>query len=275
MYITNNPITAAIAQDAGVDRIWVDMEYLGKEARQGALDTVKNHHTIDDIKKIRPVVKSAELLVRVNPIHKAAGPVCDSKTEIDMAVNAGADVVMLPMFKTAEEVKYFISIVNKRAKVQLLFETVEAVNNIDEILDIPGIDEIHIGLNDLHLDMKLDFMFELLCGDTVKNICRAAAKRGIKYGFGGIARVGLGMLPAEYIIAEHYRLGSTAAILSRSFCDANKVDNPEKIRDVFIEGVKNIRKKEKEVLNYSEEDFRANSSAIKNIVSQIVREKHK
>lgn len=25
MYITNNPVTAKIAQEAGVDRIWVDM----------------------------------------------------------------------------------------------------------------------------------------------------------------------------------------------------------------------------------------------------------
>lgn len=27
MYITNNPITAQIAQNACVDRIWIDMEY--------------------------------------------------------------------------------------------------------------------------------------------------------------------------------------------------------------------------------------------------------
>ena len=45
-------------------------------------------------------------------------------------------------------------------------------------------------------------------------------KKGIKVamlGFGGIARLGFGMLPAEHVIAEHYRLGSTAVILSRSF----------------------------------------------------------
>ena len=34
MYITNNPQIALIAQKYGVDRIWVDLETLGKEERQ-------------------------------------------------------------------------------------------------------------------------------------------------------------------------------------------------------------------------------------------------
>ena len=36
MYITNNPAVARIAEEAGVDRIFVDMEYIGKaDAREG------------------------------------------------------------------------------------------------------------------------------------------------------------------------------------------------------------------------------------------------
>ena len=38
MYITNNPVIAQIAQEAGVDRIWIDMEYIGKDERQGGMD---------------------------------------------------------------------------------------------------------------------------------------------------------------------------------------------------------------------------------------------
>lgn len=270
MYITNNPITAQIAQSAGVDRIWIDMEYIGKDERQGGMDTVKNHHTVEDIKNIRPVVTDAELLVRVNPLHKATEFYSDSKSEIDEAIRAGADVLMLPMFKTGDEVRKFIDYIDGRAKVQLLVETAEAVENIDEILAIPGIDEVHIGLNDLHLAYKMDFMFELLCGDIIKNLCNKIRNRGIKYGFGGIARVGHGMLPAEYIIAEHYHLGSTAAILSRGFCDANIVKDPREIENIFIEGVKNIRKKEKQVEKYTEEEYQRNLELIKNKVDLIV-----
>ena len=49
MYITNQPDVAQIAEAAGVDRIFVDMEYIGQFERQGGMDTVQSHHTIDDI----------------------------------------------------------------------------------------------------------------------------------------------------------------------------------------------------------------------------------
>ena len=271
MYITNNPVTAKIAQEAGVDRIWVDMEYIGKNERQGGMDTVQNHHTIDDIKKLRPIVTKSELMVRVNPLHEATSEYCSSKDEINDAINAGADILMLPMFKTAKDVEKFIKYVGGRTKVQLLLET--AVENFDEILNVPGIDEIHIGLNDLHLAYHKTFMFELLCDNTVSKLCKKIGNKGIKYGFGGIARVGLGLLPAEYIITEHYHLGSTAAILSRGFCDANIVSNPLEIEKTFIEGVKKIRAKELEVAEYTEEQYKQNLEAIRKKVAVIVEEK--
>ncbi len=275
MYITNNPITAKIAQEAGVDRIWIDMEYIGKDERQNGMDTVKNHHTINDIKMLRPIVTKAKLMVRVNPLHEKTMEYCDSKQEIEDSINAGADILMLPMFKTAEDVREFISYVNGRVKVQLLLETAEAVENIDEILEVEGIDEIHIGLNDLHLAYHKTFMFELLCDNTISNLCKKFNNKKIKYGFGGIARVGLGMLPAEYIITEHYHLGSTAAILSRGFCDANIVDDPIEIENIFIEGVKNIRNKEVEVSKYSEEQYQKNLEIIKSKVIEIVEKRKK
>ena len=49
MYITNRPDVAQVAQSCGVDRIFVDMEYIGKEERQGGLDTVKSHHSVEDV----------------------------------------------------------------------------------------------------------------------------------------------------------------------------------------------------------------------------------
>lgn len=270
MYITNHPVTAAIAQEAGVDRIWIDMEYIGKEDRQGGMDTVKSHHTIDDIRKIRPIITKSELLVRVNPIHEGTKNYCSSKEEIEDTLSSGADVVMLPYFKTAEEVEQFVEIVNGRAKTQILVETSEAVDRLDDILKIQGVDEVHIGLNDLHLAYHQKFMFQLLCDGSVQRICEKIRDAGLKYGFGGIARVGYGTLPAEYIITEHYHLGSTAAILSRGFCDANRVKDPETVRDIFMEGVRNIRRKEQEVSSYTEEQYQENIKIIKEKVEQIV-----
>lgn len=273
MYITNHPVIAQIAQSAGVDRIWVDMEYIGKEERQGGLDTVKSRHTIDDVKTIRSVITTAELLVRINPVHDASGDYCGTEEEVEKTIEAGADVIMLPMFKTKHEVERFLNAVNGRVKTVLLFETAEAVERIDEILSLPGIDEVHVGLNDLHLAYKMKFMFELLCDGTVQMLCEKFRIHGIKYGFGGIARVGLGMLPAEYIITEHYRLGSGAAILSRGFCDANRVEDPQTIRDIFIEGVRNIRLKEAEVAALSQSRYEENLTIIREKVNEIISKK--
>ena len=111
----------------------------------------------------------------------------------------------------------------------------------------------------------------LMNGLSMDSLCEKMRMKGIKYGFGGIARVGYGMLPAEYIIAEHYHLGSTAAILSRGFCDANIVSDPLEIENIFIEGVKNIRLKEKEVSLYTEEQYNDNLRIIREKVIEIVK----
>lgn len=246
MYITNNPAVARIAEEAGVDRVWVDLEYIGKAKRQGGMDTVQSHHTIEDIKVIRGAIRRAELLVRVNPIHEATADYGDSRSEIEAAIAAGADRLMLPYFKTAAEVKTFLHIINGRVKNVLLLETPEAVAAIDEILRLPGIDEIHIGLNDLSLGYGMPFMFELLADGTVERLCLKFREAGTPYGFGGIASLGKGLLPAERIIREHYRLGSTRVILSRSFCNTELITDLDEIRRVFETGMREIRALEAE-----------------------------
>lgn len=270
MYITNRPVVADIAQEAGVDRIWVDMEYIGKEARQAGMNTVKSHHTIEDVIALRPLVSKSGLMVRVNPIHEATRNWCDSREEIENTVRAGADSIMLPMFKTAEEVERFVEYVDGRAVVQILLETKEACDSLDRILDVQGIDEVHIGLNDLHLAYGMRFMFQLLSDGTVGRLCARIREKGLPYGFGGIARLGYGLLPAEYIIAEHYRLGSSAAILSRSFCDANGLEDPETVRLLFREEVANIRNYERKLGSFSESDFENNRERVCDLVDKIV-----
>ena len=268
MYITNRPEIAQIADRCGVDRIFVDMEYLGKEERQSG-DTVKSYHTVADVEVVRRAVKKCEVLVRVNPITEKSDSFCGSKVEIDLTVDAGADVIMLPMAKTVTEVEQFAAYVCGRTKTMLLLETKEAVEKLDEILDLGVIDEVHIGLNDLHLSLGKKFMFELLTDGTVESICKKIAMRKIPYGFGGIARLGFGMLPAEYVICEHYRLGSSAAILSRSFANMNNVTDLEKIKNIFEVETTRIREYENKLAFYSAEDFERNRLETVRLVKQI------
>ena len=269
MYITNNPQVAAIAQSSGVDRIFVDMEYIGKEERQGGLDTVKSHHTVEDVKKLRKVLDKTELLVRVNPIHEAGENWCSSEEEINAVVEAGADIIMLPMAKTVDEIQKFVKYVGGRTKTMLLLETAEAKENIKEMLDVGGLDMVHIGLNDLHLAYKKKFMFQLLTDGTVENLIKIISSYGIPYGFGGIARIGFGMLPAEYVIAEHYRLGSSMAILSRSFCDIYKMDDVSEIERLFKQEMVRIRDYEKELELKDKEFFLENQKETSRLVDLI------
>lgn len=269
MYITNKPQIAEIAESAGVDRIFVDMEYIGKADRQGGMDTVQNHHTLEDVKTIAQTIKKAKLLVRINPIHEKSKDYISSEEEIDRAIKNGADILMLPYFKTVREAETFLRFVNGRVKTMLLLETPEAVGVVDDILKLKGIDEIFVGLNDLSLGYGKKFMFELLSDGTVEELCFKFKKANIPYGFGGIAALGKGDLPAEKIIIEHYRMGSTSVILSRSFCNTNEVKDIETIKNIFMNGIKEIRDYEKTVAIHSEY-FESNKQEINRIVDKIV-----
>ncbi len=253
MYLTNRPDIAEIAQRAGVDRIFLDLEIRGKEERQGHLDTVISHNSIDDTAKLKAVLNSSELLVRVNSVYDG------TPKEVSRVISDGADIVMLPYFKTVGEVERFLDAVGGRARTCLLLETPEAVEVIDDILKLDGIDEIHIGLNDLHLGYKMKFMFELVADGTVERLCNKFREKGVFYGFGGVGRVGNAAevpLPAENIITEHYRLGSQMVILSRAFCNLSKTGDPDYVEKLFSDGVTEFREFEKKVSAYTDEMFR-------------------
>ena len=270
MYITNKPEVAKIAEDVGVDWIFIDMEFIGKDSRQGGLDTVQNHHTVEDVKKIRKAITKAKLLVRVNPIHEALENYPSSKDEIDAVIEVGADIIMLPFFKTVEEVRAFINYVGGRAKTLLLVETVEAADLIDEILEVPGIDMIHLGLNDMHLEKGMKFMFQLLADGTVDRLGGKIKAKGIPFGFGGIAQLNTGMLPGAEVLKEHYRLGSSMVIVSRSFCNTDVITDLDKVKAIFQKGIKEIRDLEAEVQSKPMQYFEKNHVEVVEAVNQIV-----
>jgi len=152
-----------------------------------------------------------ELLVRINPCHDNIGE------EIESVLKFRPDLIMLPMYKTAAEVEKVSQFISGKAGLIPLLETPEALENIDEVAALPGVTEMYMGLNDLHLALKKKFMFEFLSNKTVEKFADIVKSKGKSFGFGGVARIAEGMLPAEHIIREHERLGSTSVILSRTF----------------------------------------------------------
>lgn len=286
MYITNRPEIAKIAENVGVDWIFVDMEFIGKDYRQGGLDTVQNHHTFEDVYNIKKVLTQSKLLVRVNPIHEE---LCEdssiyrmnypsSEEEINSVIKAGADIIMLPFFKTIDEIDTFIRIVskgrdryNRDVKTCLLLETPEAANLLEQIVDISGIDMIHIGLNDMHLALGLKFMFQLLADGSVDKWTKIIRKKGIQFGFGGLASLDGGAVPGRMILKEHYRLGSQMVIVSRAFCNTDVITNLDEIRRIFTSGITEIRNLEREISLLSVSDFDNNHDGVCKSVDDIVK----
>lgn len=211
MLITNAPDLARFAVEHGVQRIFVDLEVNGKKARQGHRDTLISNHSLEDVRAVRTAIPFGELLVRVNPLHEG------SEQEVESAVSAGADLIMLPMFTCLEDIRTLVKLISGRCRFIPLIETPQAVALADQLVVEPGVDELFVGLNDLHLALGLEFMFQLVTNGTVERIASLCKAQGMPFGFGGIARMEEGLLPGRLVLAEHCRLGSSAVILSRTF----------------------------------------------------------
>lgn len=263
MILAADPQSAIDAENAGIDRIFYDLEYIGKESRQHGRNTVKSQNKLDDIPAVRAVVKKSQLLVRTNPIH------ANSQYEIDKAIEYGADVLMLPMTMDQHDAEQYVKMVDGRAKVCIMIETAAAMARVDKILAVPGVDELFIGLNDLHISMGLTFMFELLSDGLVEFIANKCNKAGIPFGFGGIARIGEGDLPSDNILGEHVRLGSTSVILSRTFKGVVGVDKNAHQIDLAKE-VQKVRNRMKEIANWSDAQHVANKEAISKSVDLVI-----
>lgn len=209
--IVNEPAIAAHIAERGVGRVFVDLETLGKQQRQGHLDTWMSAHQLADVSAVRAAVGQGQLLVRLNPWNPT------SVDEINSVLAAGADWLMLPMFRTLGELEGFCAAVAGRAPVIPLVETAEALALLPQVAQTKGVAEVFIGLNDLRLSLGLRFLFEPLVNDLLDEAAATLNDLGVPWGFGGLARVGEGLLPAELILGEHVRLGSSRVILSRTF----------------------------------------------------------
>ena len=263
MILAADPQSALEAQNAGVDRIFYDLEYIGKEARQHGRNTVMSMNSLEGIPAVRKVLTTSELLVRTNPIH------ANSKYEIDKAIEYGADILMLPMTMDQHDAELYVNMVAGRARVCIMIETAAAMARLDKILAVPGVDELFIGLNDLHISMGLTFMFELLSDGLVEYIAGKCNNAGMPFGFGGIARIGEGDLPSDNILGEHVRLGSTSVILSRTFKGIVGVDRNARKIDL-AEEVAKVRARLEDIERWSDVQHKENREKIAQEVDTVI-----
>jgi citrate lyase beta subunit len=210
---TGDPELARRADAAGVDRIGVDLERLGKAERQRGLGTWISPHRQEDLDAVGAVLSDAALFARVNPLH--AG----SAWEVEEALARGVQVVMLPMVESAREAREFARLVDGEATVVLLVETGEAIRRLPELAAVDGVHEVHIGINDLALSLGVRNRWLTLAGDLAVEAGATVRAEGKRFGLGAVGRPsdrGL-PVPVDLVYAQYARTGATAALLSRSF----------------------------------------------------------
>jgi 2-keto-3-deoxy-L-rhamnonate aldolase RhmA len=215
--MTDDPALAGAADEAGIDRVGLDLERLGKQERQGALPHLRiSDHRVEQLPRLRSRLKSAQAFVRVNPLNPG------SADEIERALDAGAEVLMLPYFRTAAEVETFVGLVRGRAFVSLLLETAAAADDVAAITRVDGVSEIIVGLNDLTLDLGFSNQFTLLVSPVLERVADEVRGAGLPFGFGGLADPANDALPVppSLVYAQYPRLGATRAFVARRFTAA-------------------------------------------------------
>jgi hypothetical protein len=210
---TDDPAIAARADAAGVDRVGVDLERLGKAERQRGLGTWISSHTEGDLARVAAALSRAAAFARVNPLHTG------SAAEVDRVLALGARVVMLPMAEAIADAARFATLVGGRAEVVLLVESARGLDAIGALAAVDGVDEIHVGLNDLALSLGLANRWLVLAGDRLLDAARRVQAAGKPFGFGGIGRAHDDTLPipADLVYAQYARCGAGAALLARAF----------------------------------------------------------
>jgi hypothetical protein len=202
------PAKAASLLAGGVAGLVVDWERRGKDVRQAGADTEISTNTLSDLIAVREVT-TAPILCRVNPPGPWSG------REIEDAIRAGADELLVPMIRRASEVDEMLDLVGRRVPVGILIETEEAVANARKLAQRP-LSRAYLGLNDLAIERRSESIFVPLVDGTAERV--AAALGTIPFGFGGLTLPDRGHpIPSRLLIGGMVRMRCGFTFLRRSF----------------------------------------------------------
>jgi hypothetical protein len=211
LVFTVDPDRAAEVVRAGAAGVIVDWERRGKARRQHGEGTQINEDTLDDLVRVRAAT-DGRVICRVN----GAGPW--TAEEVDLAVSAGADEVLLPMARTGDDLDLVLDAAAGRCGVGILVETQDAVDRVAELVRRP-LSRVYVGLNDLRIDRGSDALFEPLVDGTVDAVRQEVRRAGdVPFGVAGLTRPDAGSpVPSRLLAAELARLGASFTFLRRSF----------------------------------------------------------
>lgn len=257
--LTRDPAWAAAADAAGIGRVGIDIERLGKRERQSEVPDARiSDHTLEDLSPVAKSLHRARAFVRINPFHEG------TREEIETALRLGARSIMLPQLSTATQAREFADMIAGRAETLLLLETGESLSELDAILAVPGVDEVMVGPNDLSLALGMSHPMHLIASPVLEDIAARAKRAGRPFGFGGVAGPDVPSalpVPPDLVLARHAALGSCSAWIARSF---HEHLTPETLGD----GIRKLRERLHHWFTRDREELDAASEALRVHISQ-------
>ncbi len=203
---SHDPQWISCAVDAGVDAIVVEWEAIEESDAKGPVRGAE----ADLLARLRQVRVStaAHVICRVNPW-------CDgSPQELSMAIDAGADELLLPKVSQLSDVENTLKIINGQVPLGIVVETPAAITVAGLLAELP-ITRIHIGLNDLAAGLGYRHPFLAIVDGTVEHILSHFDQPS---GFGGLTLPSKGSpYPCHLLMGELLRLRCSFSLLRRSF----------------------------------------------------------
>ena len=207
MLFSVDPGWIALNVAAGVSAIIVDWEREGKFARQAGADTQIGSDTLADLERVRRATE-ARVICRINAFGD------HSPREIEDAIAAGADEILLPMVTQLDQVERTIDCARDRCEVGVLVETVEAVEISGALAKLP-ISRAYMGLNDLAIARRTQSIFAALVDGTLDSVRPHFA---VPFGFGGLTLPERGEpVPCRLLMSLVAGSGASFSFLRRSY----------------------------------------------------------
>lgn len=155
----SSPYVAELAAHQGYDALTVDMQH-GMVGFEGAVAMFQAIATTDAIPMARPSENSPAEIMRLLDAG-AYGIICPMVSTADDAARLVAACRYLPAgrrsFGPARGLLYggadYFTGANAEILAFAMIETQAALDNLDAILDTPGLDGIYVGPNDLSIEM--------------------------------------------------------------------------------------------------------------------------
>jgi 2-keto-3-deoxy-L-rhamnonate aldolase RhmA len=213
----NEPESARAYLDAGIQSFLVDLEVVGKDLRQLGFDTEIRPGTLRDLQRIS-ALPGAVAWCRINRFG------AHTPDEVERALEAGADVLVLPMAESLPEIQAYLRLLDRRCQAGIMIETRACAALADELGQLP-LDYAFFGLNDFAISRGGGFIFSALADGSVEAVSKALPK--VRFGVGGLTDINLGSpIPSARLLEEMERLGCRFTFLRRSFRRDSRLNEP-------------------------------------------------